>query len=229
MVSPPLLNARESENRNLDHVINNCPSGIKIKPEKNYYLLQKFPWKHLAQIWKKIIQSFLSGRQFSKNTAILQSFCTCKNQKFRKRYVFHKFHSSHLHWLHKYHLPGLKWTGMSCSPLTCWPNALMEATTTLGTLISWRLAQPRTVALRASFELRQDRSVMVAPQHPGRDADAHVTLLASLVTVPQALWVNTGKILRVSPLKLPWWRSLSSVQIWLDQSPCTLFERDWMY
>lgn len=33
MVSPPVLNAIESENCRLDHVINNCQSGIKIQPE----------------------------------------------------------------------------------------------------------------------------------------------------------------------------------------------------
>lgn len=42
MVSPPVLNARESENCKLDHVITNCQSGIKIQPENMTICFESF-------------------------------------------------------------------------------------------------------------------------------------------------------------------------------------------
>lgn len=42
MVSPPIFNARESENCKLDHVINNCPSGIKMHPENMTICFKSF-------------------------------------------------------------------------------------------------------------------------------------------------------------------------------------------
>lgn len=217
------LNVRISENCKLNHMINNCLNGIKIKPEKMTICFKSFHENISHKTEKKLFRVFWVGDNFPKIPQFYSDFAHGETEVQQKNMFFTNFNHYLIsidcingHMFHTALLPGVQ----------------MEATTTPGLLSSWKPTQSHAVALtqlwaHAWQECNCGSTAAGKGPHISfaADADAHVTLSPSLVLVP---WSLHTKEVRASLLKLLWWGSLRSVEIWLDQPPKHPLWRDWV-